>query len=243
MLIQTGRFNTIFPRIDNLRKRAFDIEENLQAYYSAMNVIALPDNAPEMLTRLSASSINGHSQIEISLSNAQVNVQFDEAFNTDPEKCLNYLKKRADLLNDTMSPYLVDGALFSGLTIEGIVPIDSELAVDVIKDKFLNYRSNTEPFDIEYKLAYVLEDRYYVNLVFRNIRFFEGIGMNPQEMVSIVEKSNLLGVSIDINDRYLFNRDNAYRTEADTLDAIYNIMERIVKDKLPKMITEGVIEL
>ncbi len=244
MLIQTARFNTFFPKVNNLRKRAFDIEERLQDYYNQISLNSIPDEAPDLIPRIQTNSKNGHSSIEISLTNAQVAVNYDEQFQNNSVNCLNYLQERSALLKTAINPHIEVGTLFSGVSVEAM--IEDVPALDIIKNRFMNYKSKADPYDLECKITYILEQRYYLNLVFKNIRFYEGVIQEGTQFVNFAElneRANVLGISVDINDRYAFNHDNSYRSTEDSENDMFKLAQDLFTNKLEKMIEEGVIDL
>lgn len=244
MLIQAARFNTFFPKVNNIRKRAFDIEERLQDYYNQISLNSIPDEAPDLIPRIQAQSKNGHSSIEISLTNAQVMVNYDEQFQRNSTKCLNYLQDRSTLLKTAINPHIEVGTLFSGVYVEA--RIEEVPALEIIKNRFMNYKSNSDPYDLECKITYILENRYYLNLVFKNIRFYEGLipeGTQFLNFAELNERANVLGISVDINDRHEFNHNNSYRSTKDSEDYMFNLVQDLFANKLEKMIEEGVIDL
>ncbi|MEW4371758.1 hypothetical protein [Paenibacillus kandeliae] len=244
MLIQKASFNTFFPKVNNIRKRAFDIEERLQDYYNQISLNSLPDEAPDLIPRIQAHSKNGHSSIEISLTNAQVMVNYDEQFQNNSIECLNYLQERSYLLKSAINPHIEVGTLFSGISVEAM--IEGVPALDIIKNRFMNYKSNADPYDLECKITYILEDKYYLNLVFKNIRFYEGIipeGTQFLNFAELNERANVLGISVDINDRHAFNHDLSYRSTKFSEDYMFGLVHDLFANKLEKMIEEGVIDL
>lgn len=244
MIIQSARFNIVFPRVNNIRKKAFEIEDRLTPHYSPVTLIPVPDDAPELIPRIQTTSRSGHSNIEISLTSAQVVVNYDDDFNGDWKKCFEYLKTRAGLMSHSLFPYLQEGVLFSGVTVESVV--SDVPAIDLIKNQFLNYRSNLQPHDLEYKLAYVLNQENYINLGFRNSRTFEGMLPANTGMIdfsTFKEKSNVLAITVDINDRHAFNSDSNYRSDSNSTDQLFSILESLFDGKIQKMIQEGVIDL
>lgn len=244
MLIQSARFNTVFPRISNLRRKAIDIEDSIKEHYSAITLVPVPDDAPEVIPRIQAASKNGHSNIEISLTNSQVTVNFDEHFNKDWTRCINYIRERSAVITAALKPYLNEGTLFSGLILEAM--IEDISPIELIKQNFLNYKADRQPHDLEYKLTYVLHNSYFVNLTFKNVRLYEGVipvGTGMINFSELKEKQNVLGITIDVNDRFEFNRDNSYRSSEQATEKIFDIISDLFNGKLDKMIREGVIDL
>lgn len=243
MQIKNARYNMVYPKISNLRRKAFDIEEQLKDYFHQITLIPIPDDAPEEIPRISTTSHHGHSQLNISLSNAQLATNYDEAYESDWSECLSYLRDRTNKVYATLENYIDHGYLFSGLTTEIIFNNESQGdPIELIKDKFLKLQSNLSPHDIEHKITFVIEERYYVNITFKNLRIYQGMTI-PTSGIQKQQKDHHLLCILDVNDRYGFNYKENYTSSKKETEAIFEITESILRDKLKKMITEGVFDI
>ncbi|MDQ0154231.1 hypothetical protein [Robertmurraya andreesenii] len=247
MLIKNTRFNIVYPRISNLRRKAFDIEDLLKDYFHQVTLIPVPDDAPEEIPRISTTSHNGHSQLNISLSNTQLITNYDDTFQGKWENCLTYVEDRVNTLYNVLGNYANEGYFFSGLTTEIVFETltDKEPIKDpinLIKSKFINIDTNTNPHDIEQKITFVIEEEYYVNITFKNLRVYEGLNIQSPGMLRN-EKAHYLVCVLDINDRYGFNYKDAYTSNIENAMKVINITRSILDNKLHKMILEGVFDL
>jgi len=245
ILVKTARYNMFFPKVANLRRKAFEIEDQLSPYFNAVTLVPVPDEAPEEIPRISTSSHHGHSSLNISLTNAQIATNYDEKFENDWPSCLSYLKERVNQISNVLSKYINGQYLFSGLTIELIVN-GHDNPIELIKNNFLNYKGSIEPYDLQYKVTFLIDQIYYVNITFSNVRTYEGIVplyTGIHNFVGLKEISNALAVSIDINDRHGFNYEQDYFSSTEKFEHIFEIAYKILDSRLIKMIEEGVIEL
>jgi len=135
ILVKTARYNMFFPKVANLRRKAFEIEDQLSPYFNAVTLVPVPDEAPEEIPRISTSSHHGHSSLNISLTNAQIATNYDEKFENDWPSCLSYLKERVNQISNVLSKYINGQYLFSGLTIELIVN-GHDNPIELIKNNF-----------------------------------------------------------------------------------------------------------
>ncbi|MFD2614460.1 hypothetical protein [Paenibacillus gansuensis] len=246
MYIKSATFNSVFPKILNLRKRAIEIEDQLSPHFSSINVLPIPDEAPEVIPRLTTTSHNGHSILEISMTNAQITTEYDTAFMHDPSKCLDYIYKRVFQVTQVLESYMVDKSFFSGLKLQVYFDEFDGKAIELIKEKFLNYKSNKDPHDIEYKITYALNNTHYANFTFSNARVYEGViptGISTPIMSELEETSHMLSLSLDVNNRYAFNHIKEYRSDSRQVEEIFSITRDIIENKVQKIIMEGVIEL
>ena len=92
-----------------MRRKAFDIEDQLKDYFHQVTLIPVPDDAPEEIPRISTTSHNGHSQLNISLSNTQLFTNYDEAFEGKWENCLEYVENRVNTLYSILGKYTNEG--------------------------------------------------------------------------------------------------------------------------------------
>lgn len=243
MLIKNTRYNIVYPRISNLRRKAFEIEDQLKDYFHQVTLIPVPDDAPEEIPRISTTSHNGHSQLNISLSNTQLVTNYDEFFEGKWEKCLEYVEDRVNTLYSTLGNFINEGYLFSGLTTEIIFDsIGDGDPIEIIKNKFINLKSNISPHEIEQKITFVIEDEYYVNITFKNLRVYEGLNYQGPGMLKN-EKAHYLVCILDINDRHGFNYKDGYTSNIRNARKIIQLTRTILKEKLNTMITEGVFDV
>ncbi len=247
MLVRTARYNLFFPKVSNLRRKAFEIEETLSPYFTSVTLIPIPDDAPEEIPRIATSSHNGHSTLNISLTNAQISTSYDEKFERDWESCLSYLKERVFQISNVLSSYIEGDFLFSGLTTEIVFDdLGENTPLELIKTRFLNYKGAQEPYDLEYKMTFVVDDSYYVNITFSNMRIYEGIhqaGAGIMQFSELQETANLLGVVVDINNRFAFNHKKDHHSSQDSIEKIFEITYGLLDSRLKKMIEEGEVEI
>ncbi|MBP2242630.1 hypothetical protein J2Z40_003207 [Cytobacillus eiseniae] len=243
MLIKNTRYNIVYPRISNLRRKAFEIEDQLKDFFHQVTLIPVPDDAPEDIPRISTTSHNGHSQLNISLSNTQLLTNYDDAFEGNWERCLDYVENRVDILYSTLGNYIKDGYLFSGLTTEIVFDsILDEDPIDLMRNKFINLKTDLSPHEIEQKITFVIEDDYYVNITFKNLRIYEGLNYQGPGMLKN-EKDHYLVCILDVNDRHGFNYKDGYTSNIKNAKKIVKITRTILEEKLNKMITEGVFDV
>lgn len=243
MLIRNTRFNLVFPKVDHLRRKAFEIEERLAHYFSPITLVPIPDEAPEEIPRISTSSHNGHSNLNISLNNAQLFTSYDEKYQDNWKECLDYLVERVNEVSGVIDSYVEGNFLFSGLTTEIVINVGED-PINLIKSQFLNLKSNVEPHDINYKITFVIEEKYYVNITINNLRVYEGlVGDGPIQLSSLKEKEHTLGLTIDINDRYAHNFNPKHTSSIHEIKKIFDLTDKVISQSISKILSEGVFEL
>lgn len=240
VIIKNTRFNIMYPKVNDLRRKAFEIEDALQDYFLPVTLIPIPDDAPEEIPRISTTSKSGHSQLTISLNNTQLVTNYDNDFGRDWSKSLDYTYDRINNVCSSLENYVGKKYLFSGLTTEIIFDSISE-PIQLLRNNFLKLKTNTTPHEIEQKTTFILNDYYYVNITFKNLIIFEnnskhGFGRFKEQ------KEQFLGCILDINDRHGFNSSDDYTSNYKNIDEIINITRSMLEGKLIKMIEERVFE-
>ncbi len=244
MIIQNTNFNIFYPKILNLRRKIVDYEDKLSVFFLPVNILPIPDDAPEEIPRITMSTINGHSSMNLSLTGAAFTTNYDEKFNNSWEKCLGYLNDRIGKVYDILDILKQEKFLFAGLLTQIFMDEISSNPVDLINDRILKLNSKTKPFDVDCKITFVYDDNYYININVSNVRLFEGLIPNGISTSGILqEKANIVGVTIDINDRYGFNYNKGYTSDYTKVQRILEITTDIINNKLNKLIMEGVFEL
>lgn len=245
MLIQNTQFNVIYPKISDLRKRVFVLEDKIGSkFVTPFNLMAIPDEAPAEIPRITATSPNGHTTLQISMVNALLNTRFDNNFSGDWKKCVEYVSLRANDLYDSFGTIVANKFLFSGLTTEVLFEDIDHNPVDLIMKNLMSVKSKSKPYDLQGKITLVVDDNFYVNISFTNVRYMEGIISAPDIPGKYLkETKHAIGVVVDINDRYGYNYNIDYVSPPNVLKKIVTIHNEILSEKLESFIREGIIDI
>lgn len=246
MFIRSARYNMVFPPFENIQSISSELDSRLLAYFQPFQHVPIPDVVPMEIPRLVTSSHHGHSNLFISQNNAQLSTQYDKSFEENWVECLEYIRTRANVIFQSISEKIADHCMFSGLTMELMFDSQSEsVPVEMIKSKFLNYRGNLAPHDIEYKITFIIDTDFYVNITFRNLRIYEApVQENViPSLTELKEVSEHLGITIDINDRHSYHFKKGYSSSLEQLSKIFKITSNLLSGQLKKIMDEGVFEL
>lgn len=248
MIIQNATYSIIYPKANNIRREIFSLEDNLgDLFAKPFALTPIPDEAPEEIPRISATSHHGHSTLNISLNTTQLIVNYDENYWTDREKCLSYIKKNVGQVYKAISKSNIakSGFLFSGLLLNILFDdLDRKDPIDIIMKNFCKFKSTIKPYDISNKLTFVDNDKYYINIACSNVRTYEGItNSGIGSMANMKQVSHVIGVNLDINDRYAFNYNSGYMSNENQIDEIFKLANSMLNDKIVKFVKEGVLEL
>jgi len=243
MLIQNTRFNLFFHKIRNIRKNIFELEDILSDFVKPFTLLPIPDEAMPEIPRISAISKFGHSRLDLAMTNAQLTTNYDDNFNKNWNDCSKYLQKRTDEIYKTLNSFIGENFLFSGLTTEIVFNDLKQEPIALIKNNFFKFKSNIEPFDLNCKITFVIDGTYYVNINFSNFRIGEGIEQYQEIPLEVIEKKHIVGLILEVNDRYKFNYNKNYLSTFKNVERIIEITDDILNNKIDKIINEGVFEI
>ncbi|MDU6358477.1 MAG: hypothetical protein E6590_00755 [Clostridiales bacterium] len=242
MYIDNMTFVLFFPKMEKVRARALELESALEEYFEApFTILPIPEDAPPEIPRIIAKSHNGHSQLTVSLINLQLEMNFDDSYNEEISTCFDYLKTRVEVLKGVMSKFCDQSFLFSGISARVILNKDVEDTMSFLKNKFVGIESTIEPYNVTNKVAYVLEDAYYLNLTIANVRTYEGKVGEGITKPEIREISNHVAVEVDVNDKFGYNHNKEHRCTNDSISFINNTVEQFIKHELCKVLLKGEI--
>lgn len=245
MIIQESIYNVFFPKIMDLRRKFFDVEEKLCKHYvKPFTLNAIPDNLLDEIPRIQAISKSGHTNFSMSLNNAQFRTVYDKNFNTDWNKCKDYILKHITELLSVLSEITNDTLLFNGLSVNIYLDEYKDDPIELIKNKLIKLKSNKVPIDINLRTAFVFEENYYVNLEIQNLKEYQGnaTSQNPS-LLELEQVSHALLLSLDINDRYAFNNKVNYHSGIEKANNLLDLVDHIIKENLNSIIEKGEFNL
>lgn len=238
MKITSATYSIICPQNKNIRRDIFNLEGKLeQLFATPFSLIPIPDDAPPEIPRIHASSKGGHSTLDISFNTIQITVNFDEAYWGDSIKCLCYLNDRVKQVAEAIG---TTKFLFSGLSLNIELDEIKEDPVKMLSSNFCNVHTNIQPYDVNTKITYVIDEKYYINIQTSNLRKY--VGVASQEVVSLSQMSqseHIINVLLDINDRFAFNYTQGYTSGIEEMDNILALGNKFLNTILIDFITKG----
>lgn len=177
MIIQSCAFTIHFPHNTKIREHLFELEKHFTDFQKPFTLVPLPPDAPMEIPRIVAATEHGHSQLTICGNSAQLVTNFDAKFNRDIKRCVEYVSDKCNRIVSALS--IMDGSgsetpkfYFSGLSMtllfdheDGIVD-----SVDYVSKNFIDYKTNLPTDEVQFRLALVIERKYYVNVMVQNSR-------------------------------------------------------------------------
>ncbi len=226
-------------RVADVRSQAFAFEKVLGEHYLPANVLPIPDSVEGVFPRITYASKHGHSQIACSQVSMTLNVQFSLDWQTEHEQAFAYLRERLALVEGMLSLLPTAKPLFTGIVLVVNVP---STANDAALLAHLHSRLQLPAlaagaYDVEFKTARVLDNRFFLNTVVRNYRSFPGMLTDGlafrMPSASAVERG--AQIIIDLNDRYSFNEQSACVSDQES--------RRLLIEKAPAALTSACLQV
>jgi len=234
----SNSFSVIFPRQQDIRRKANALEDELINSYSQPQIFPIPDDMDAEVPRIIFGSRHGFSQIVISQVSCSLNVTYSPDWQLHSEKGKEYLLERASLLFDLLRIAGINKISFSGLATQVNLPSDESEAAIIshVAQKLLKDENTIDLHDIEVKRTYIVDDKYFSNMVIANYRSWQ-VESLPTGVLSLSRgKATERGVRVtcDFNDRYSYNETEGYTTKQSSANTIImsglEAVQRIVTD-------------
>lgn len=161
-------------------------------------------------------SNHGNSQLSISQVSVALQVRFTPDWQVAPEKTCGYVSERLALARGLLRVLPSATPRFIGVSFLIVLPsshTDTEI-VHAIHTRVLGKEPPRDLYDVELKLARVVEDRYFENVTVRNYRHYR-----VEPTAEVVRLSAQLAtergvqILIDFNDRHAFNEREGYLSD------------------------------
>lgn len=245
MRVLSCAFNIFFPCVrEDLKLHILEMEKDIKNTFQAFNINSIPEDAPFEIPRASAVSKNGHSVLNVTPRSLVLNVNFDDKYNTDPRKCLEYTEHKIQLIYEQMCKHLSSRFYYSGMVIqldfEGV-----DMPANYIGEKFLSKEHKNGLFDLSIRFTKVQDNTYYINTEIGNKRALNypiPLAGDILPLCKISSGKESIGVTVDINDRYAFNFKNGYMSNIDQIHAIVKIAESFLSGKVQRLVEKGEID-
>lgn len=222
MLVSNIKFTISIPNLNLSNKdNRRTVEDKLNEY--SFNILAIPEPAPLEIPRMIGQTQNGHSQIQISNNNIILNINFDNNFNSDIEKCFEYSFCKINNIINTIAE-LTDEVNYSGIVIQ-YIDEDIENTMEFLQKHFAPIECKQPLCTVSNTFAVISKKKYYINISHSNINI-------PNQI--------LLGIVIDINNRYYFNTNGPSKINNIITDIEYikKIHLDIAKNKLKNLFNQ-----
>ena len=244
MNIVNSSFCLFSNPVDNdiIRSQLVVFEKELSGFFAKpFNLITLPVGVPLEIPRITATSLNGFSILNISLNSYQFLTRFDKNYSNNWNKCRDYISERIYKIYDILYPFFKN-SLYCGLTVNLLQILNNDKkAIDILLNNFTKFPTQNSIYDIDSKFTFIKDDDYYINIRIHNQRISsDKLNIVPGTLKEIEHKNNI-GILLDINDKYGFNYKKDYSSNKDKIDKIIKMADEIINNKIEKFVMKGEI--
>ena len=245
MKIVSGTFMMHFPAVtDVMLRRLVALEAAVADYFEPFSYNPVADDAPYNLPRASSFAKNTKDvSLDITAQSLifHANASADYAFNV--EKCYDYMDSTIALLYNAMVEHICPKFYYSGVIVH-LEFDDIKNPSTYIQKKLVNEGLKQNFFDLNLRFTQIYKNTFYVNLEVLNKRRYSG-NISPKQEITPLYKmkddGEVLGVTIDVNDRYGFNFTPEYISSYDQIQTINSTIKELLDGELQKFWKEGVI--
>ena len=246
--------NMVYPRKVKIGEKLSPFLQQpgsaLEDLYLTPQILGIPNDIDPEVPRIILDAVNRHNQITVSQVNSRLNCNFDFRYQGDISKSFNYARQRAEVLQSLVKAGDIHDVLYQGVTATVQFPQDAgdHEITSYLLEKF-NQKVSTAHQLNEYnqKITFIYNDEYYINLVIGNYRNFNFTNQHDSPLTASLAEAKLLDkgvfVSIDINNRYKFNKDGepSQKTIEEISNDLFNFTEEFLTQKVVKILEEGEI--
>lgn len=230
MIMDNVSLNTIYQKIDGIKKAFLEHENTLNPSFNEATILPIPDDAPLDIPRIIVTTKHEHTQLNIAPEAASMITQFTDEYVNNWDLCKDYVENKSKELFD-----LFDGITNADIKYIGVVTnlIWSSESYDneKIYSNLFGKKYPEKLDDLLVKYTFIEDEKYYANITIQ--------GMRTGDIFEVDNKKRQLMVTLDVNDRFMHNIDETYRSNREKLEKILEITDYIIKYKLENLIEKG----
>ena len=234
MVIKSTNVTVYFERIDNIKAAIVNNEKFFSSCFCPPTVLPVPDQLPDDAPRVIMQSVGGHSQLQFSKFFASLVTFYDGEYENDFQKCISNLTEKFNCISNFLLNEKVE-LLYMGFITTVLMNKTGTDVINMLNDKMNKITTNIPLYDYSNKLTFVVENDYFANISFSNVRLFSSNNQYPQQSpltpgLALDDAEQDVEVIIDINDRHAHNINKDYRSEQSKFDFITNLSSKALND-------------
>lgn len=230
MMMDNISVNTVYNRIDGIKKVFLDHESALKSSFNEATILPIPDDAPIEIPRIIVKTKHEHTQLNIAPESASMITQFTDGYVNDWELCKKYIEEKSKDLFNLFDKITSDNIQYIGVVTNLIWSTDGYNNEKLYNNLFGKVCPNNLD-DLLVKYTFINDSKYYVNITIQSVRT-ENSFMPDDNQRSIA-------VTLDINDRFQYNINKNYKSDRNKLENILGLTDDIIANKLKILIEEG----
>lgn len=216
-----------------IRRSANQIEDLLQDYYGASQVMPIPDDIAAEAPRVILTSHGGHSQINFSQIAVELTARFDGDYVDNYESTKLYFQKRVERLIEVLHAIGIDEYYFFGLSYNLHLDIGEEEPIEYIRS-FLGGEllEKDQLYEVMQRVASLEDNKFFINQQISTFKEYQGNSVNIPDLIDFSNSKLVaegVNVSLDVNNRYsfLYNGTKTSMSEFDSdLSRIFELIEQ-----------------
>ena len=232
-----------FNKVEDIKNKINIFEQNLNQYFCGINSIGVPANIDPLFPRLNAISDGGHTKLNISMINFQLDTKFDAAYNSDYSKCFEYIKERIfkayQLLTQKLGLKIIYVAIMASCEIENVNPVNT------IQKSLLKENLNKSYSNIGVRYSEIVENKFYRNISLsssKKVTISKKVTDNNELILPLIPlgkariEENCIRVIYELNDKYSFDNNENYSLNEDVFSKMINRAEKEITNDILKLI-------
>lgn len=230
-----------YPKVDDLLKKYFDNRSSFEKSFFPAITTPVPEGELLEIPRIILKSKQGHSEIQISQISLSFNVvKFDNGYEENWQLCKKYIDEKIEIIKEFLFKLLENKAYdFTGLIVSVSEEKDKD-ASSLLSNNLLKNK-NDNLHDVNVRYTFVKNKKFYVNFSVQNVRIFNSSaninvagGLSDDKL-----DKNIIGIMVDVNDRYAFNNNENYKSNIDVVNELIDIMSDIINNEINNIIDRG----
>lgn len=241
MLIQGTSITIMYKRIEGIKKAYYNNENILKEFFNEATVLPVPDEAPDEIPRILIKTLNEHAQLNISPIATTFEIFYNDGFERDWKACASYIFKRMEKIFEFLNMLTNNNYEYIGLVTRIIFDDIKNDGSKQLADVLLKTDKIKKIHDINIQYTFVENNDIFVNIMLENARVFnDNVNGNiAGELCNDNQQAELIGIVIDVNDRYGFNNNANYKSDSGKLKDLVDCMTNIIKNKIYNLVKKG----
>lgn len=242
MLIQSTLVSVSYERIRDIKKVYYLNEDILKEFFTVATVLPVPDEAPDEIPRIVLKTLHEHAQLSITPITTTFEIShYDNGFEKNWANCSYYISERMNKVFDFLNILTNNSYKYIGVVSNVIYDEVKQEGARKLINVLLKSENIKDIYDINIRYTFVEKERLFVNILLQNARLFNRNNViNEAGALQLCNQTGeSIGAVIDINDRYGFNNQIGYCSNAEVLEELLCSMDTVIENKLLSLIEKG----
>lgn len=242
MVIRDTAISIRYKKIENIKKLYFQNDETLKDKFNEATILPIPDDAPLEIPRIIIKSKSEHSQINITPVNMTLQTNYNNGFERDWMECVKYILGMANPVFQFLNTVTTNEYEYIGLVVNVLIDDEKINTAQLLASNLLKSDAAERIYDLSLRYTFVEGEDKFVNIQLQNLRVYRpGLSAEVAGELSLTnQESEVIGATIDVNDRFGFNNLKGYRSNQEKLNELLDLASNVINYKLSEIIHGGV---